>query len=517
MIFPDHSDEIRTILDAAPFPLIISRISDGRVLYANDPLAALVGLTATELIGQETPDFYADPADRKALLSEIKRVGRITNYELRLRDIDGQEQWALASVVATNLRGEAVLIGGLNEITIRKKAERALAESEQRFRNMVENANDIIYMLSPDSIMTYISPNWTDILGHDVSEVLGTSFMPLIHPEDLQRCLNFFNTVLETGERQSGIEYRVKHKDGSWRWHTSNASCLKDNRGKVEAFIGIARDITDKKRTQLALEKALRELQETQIQLVQSEKMAAIGNLVAGVAHEINSPVGAISSMQNTLSLAVSKLQESLGATEPEILTGNSSIRVALEAILKANRVIGLGAERISEIVKSLRVFARLDEAEKKKADVHECLESTLMLIQHELKERIEVMRNYAELAPIVCYPGELSQVFLNILVNAFQAIEGKGQIEITTFEKDNELHISIRDSGRGINKNILKSIFDPGITTKGVGVGTGLGLSICYKIIQKHQGRIEVQSQVDEGSVFTVILPRIPADDRKT
>jgi len=382
---------------------------------------------------------------------------------------------------------------------------------------MVENANDIIYMLSPDSIMTYISPNWTDILGHDVSEVLGTSFQPLIHPDDLESCLNFFKAIIETGERQSGIEYRVKHKDGSWRWHTSNASSLKDNQGKVEAFIGIARDITDKKRTQLALEKALRELQEAQIQLVQSEKMAAIGNLVAGVAHEINTPVGAISSMQNTLSLAVSKLQESLGATEPEILTGNSSIRVALEAILKANRVIGLGAERISEIVKSLRVFARLDEAEKKKADVHECLESTLTLIQHELKERIEVLRNYAELPPIVCYPGELSQVFLNILVNAFQAIEGKGQIEITTFEKDNELHVSIRDSGRGIDKNILKSIFDPGITTKGVGVGTGLGLSICYKIIQKHQGRIEVQSQVDEGSVFTVILPRIPPDDRKT
>ncbi len=123
MTFQDHSDEIRAILDAAPFPLVISRVSDGTVLYANDSLGALVGLTAADLIGQQTPDFYADREDRTALLSEVQSAGRVTNYELRLRDVDGHERWALASVVATKLRGDRVLVGGLNEITRRKASE----------------------------------------------------------------------------------------------------------------------------------------------------------------------------------------------------------------------------------------------------------------------------------------------------------------------------------------------------------------------------------------------------------
>ena len=509
MTFQDHSDEIRAILDAAPFPLVISRVSDGTVLYANDSLGALVGLTAADLIGQQTPDFYADRKDRTALLSEVQSAGRVTNYELRLRDVDGHERWALASVVATKLRGDRVLVGGLNEVTRRKAAERSLAESERRFRCLVENANDIIYMLSPDGIMTYISPNWKDILGHDVSEVLRTSFAHFIHPSDLQRCMNFLNAVIETGKKQSGIEYRVKHKDGRWRWHTSNASCLKDDQGNVEAYIGIARDITDKKNEQLALEKVLRELQETQAQLLQSEKMVALGRLVAGVAHEINSPLGAISSMQQTLSTAIAKLQAALGEVAPEALTENRTFHTAFTAITDANRVIGLGAEQITTIVKSLRTFARLDEAEMKRADVHEGLESALTLIHHDLKGRIEVVHDYGELSPIMCYPGKLNQVFLNILVNASQAIEGKGRIAITTFVKGNKVHVAIRDTGKGIRGEDLESIFDPGFTTRSRGVGTGLGLAISYQIVKEHNGRIEVESQVGKGSVFTVILSR--------
>jgi PAS domain S-box-containing protein len=502
----DQTDEIRTIFDAAPFPLIISRMSDGTVLYANDSLADLVGLTGEKLVGLQTPDYYADPEERKALLLEIQKVGRVTDYELRLRHVDGHELWAVASIVVTKLRGDRVLVAGLNDITRRKTAEQALTDSERRFRNLVENANDIIYTLSPDGIMTYISPNWKDILGHDLSEVVGTSFAPLI---DVQKCFDFLASVIDTGEKQSGIEYRVKHKDGNWRWHTSNASCIKDDQGNVESYIGIARDITDKKNSQLALERAMRELRETQVQLIQSEKMAALGKLVAGVAHEINSPVGAISSMQDTLSTAIDRLQDALTKAVPEILDENRAIRETLNAILEADRVIGLGADRITDIVKSLRTFARLDEAEMKKVDIHEGLDSALTLIHHDLKDRVEIVRDYGELPPIVCYPGKLNQLFLNILVNASQAIDGKGQVTITTFEKNEGVHIEIRDTGRGIPEGDLDSIFDPGFTTKGVGVGTGLGLSTCFQIIQEHHGRIEVKSKVGEGSVFTVVLPR--------
>ena len=480
----DHTDELRTILDAAPFPLLISRVSDGTVLYANDNLAWYLNLTGDELIGEKTPNFYADSNDRQALLEEVERTGRVSNYELRLRVSGGHERWALASVVSTTLRGEDVLVVGLNDITDRKASEELLQHSEQRFRGLVENANDIIYLLTPDGVLTYVSPNWTDALGHDVSEVVGTNFAPRVHPDDLDNCYAFLSTVLETGARQSGIEYRVKHKDGGWRWHTTNASCLKDSEGNVTHFVGIARDITEKKQTQLDLERALRELKEKEVQLIQSERMAALGRLVRGVAHEINSPIGAIRSMGDTLTVAVEKLQKHLGEAPPESVSGRR-LDLILETILEANRVIGMGTERIAEIVNSLRSFTRLDEADLKPCDIHEGINSTLTLIDHELKGRVEVVTDYGEFGPIVCYPRRLNQVFLNILANASQAIDGPGRITIRTFAEGNEIRVVIQDTGRGIPKERIEDIFEPNFTTKGDRIGTGLGLSICDNIMR--------------------------------
>ena len=366
----------------------------------------------------------------------------------------------------------------------------------------------LIYSLTPDGIFTYVSPNWTDILGYDVSEAEGKSFAPFIHPEDLQACLAFLQKVVETGKKQSGIEYRVKHKDGSLRWHTSNASCLKDEEGNVISFIGIARDITDKKAASEELKKANQELRETQSQLVQSEKMASLGNLVAGIAHEINTPVGAINSMHDTLMRAVEKLKDTLASTFPKEYNENRAMQASLKVILDANRVITTGTERVTGIVRSLRRFARLDEAELKEVDIHEAIDNTLPLVHHDLKNRIEVVKEYGDIPPIVCYPSRLNQVFLNLLVNASHAIEGKGEIRIRTVLQEERVRVSIQDSGVGIPQENLDKVFDPGFTTKGVGVGTGLGLSICYQIVQDHLGEIQVESEVGEGTTFTVILP---------
>jgi signal transduction histidine kinase len=318
----------------------------------------------------------------------------------------------------------------------------------------------------------------------------------------------FLNTVLETGEKQSGIEYRVKHKDGSWRWHTSNAASLKDDEGNVTNFVGIARDITEKKQAQLDLEHAHRELREKEVQLIQSERMAVLGRLVRGVAHEINSPIGAIRSMRDTLSAAVAKLQRHLGEAAPESMQ-DRTLDVILGTILEADRVIGQGAERITEIVDSLRSFTRVDEADLKECDIHEGIDSTLTLIDHEFKGRVEVLKEYGEFGPVVCYPRRLNQVFLNIVRNASQAIEGPGTITIRTFEAGNEVRVAIQDTGRGIPKEQLESVFEPSFTTKGDRIGTGLGLSICYNIMQQHKGRIEVESEVGKGSVFTIAFPR--------
>lgn len=252
----------------------------------------------------------------------------------------------------------------------------------------------------------------------------------------------------------------------------------------------------------------LRQLHETQIQLVQAEKMAALGNLVAGIAHEINTPVGAIHSMHDTLVRAVDKLKQVIEEDFPEDARVHQGLQKALKIIGESNRVIESGTQRVTTIVRSLRNFARLDEDERKEVDLHAGLEDTLMLVFHDIKNRIEIERDYGELPLVPCYPGRLNQVFLNILNNAQQAIEGKGTIRVRTRVVGAEVRVEIADSGSGIAAEQLKRIFEPGFTTKGVGLGTGLGLSICWKIVEEHGGRIEVESEVGEGTVFAVVLP---------
>jgi signal transduction histidine kinase len=256
------------------------------------------------------------------------------------------------------------------------------------------------------------------------------------------------------------------------------------------------------------VEERTRELREKQAQLVQSSKMASLGSLVAGVAHEINTPVGAISSMHNTLTRAVEKLKAEIESCLDKTKDEQAGIISNLQVVDDANRVIASGTDRVIDIVKRLRSFARLDEAELKDADINEGLEDTLAIIHHEIKHNIIVHRNYGDIPKISCFPGRLNQVFLNIFINAKQAIKEKGEVSITTSARDNRVFVEIKDSGEGIPREKLDRIFDPGYTTKGVGVGTGLGLAICYQIIEDHRGEIKVESEPARGTTFTVILP---------
>jgi PAS domain S-box-containing protein len=250
-----------------------------------------------------------------------------------------------------------------------------------------------------------------------------------------------------------------------------------------------------------------RNLRETQGQLVQSEKMASLGMLVAGIAHEINTPVGAIHSMHDTLKRAVDKLKSALEADFQEALELHRGLSSSLKIIEDANRVISSGSERVANIVRRLKSFARLDEAELKNVDIHEGIEDTLTLIHHEIKHSITIKKEYGELPPIPCFPGRLNQVYLNLLINAKQAIPDRGEITIRTYAKDQRIYIEFSDNGVGIPQQKLDKIFDPGFTTKGVGVGTGLGLSIVYQIIQDHRGEIKVTSELHKGTNFTIIL----------
>lgn len=239
------------------------------------------------------------------------------------------------------------------------------------------------------------------------------------------------------------------------------------------------------------LKAALEELKETQLQLINSEKMASLGQLIAGVAHEINTPVASIKSNNSIMEKLIAQIEQ-------------DDIK---EMFTQINSIDKEAIQRISNIVVSLKKFVRLDEADLQEANINKELDLTLELISHETKNKVEIEKHYGDIPPIKCYPNMLNQVFTNILVNACQAIKDKGKIVISTEFQDSNLIVKIKDNGQGIPKENLNKIFTAGYTTKGVGVGTGLGLAISQKIIDKHKGKIQVYSEVGVGTEFVITI----------
>jgi signal transduction histidine kinase len=257
------------------------------------------------------------------------------------------------------------------------------------------------------------------------------------------------------------------------------------------------------------LKEALDQLKEMQHQLIMQEKMASLGNLVAGVAHEVNSPIGAVYSAADVSRRCVEKISMILSTSRTmEELNSSEQLQKSLKILADNNKVTTAASERIANIVRSLKTFARLDEADYQEADILEGLDSTLILLEHEIKDRIVVIKNFGDIPKISCYPNQLNQVFMNLLMNAVQAIDGEGRITIKTDLEEGKVTVEISDTGRGIPPQNMAKIFDPGFTTKGVGVGTGLGLSISHNIIKKHNGDIKVESEKGKGSSFTILLP---------
>ncbi len=276
------------------------------------------------------------------------------------------------------------------------------------------------------------------------------------------------------------------------------------------------------------LEKANRELKAAQAQLLQTEKLSSLGQLAAGIAHEINNPIGFINSNLRTMGeytedliRLINKYEVMANAIrqrdydflstiskEVEQIKNEMKFDFVMEDFEKLIRESRDGAYRVYKIVRDLRGFARADDAERKFVDIHTALDSTLNIVWNELKYKAEVIKDYGDIPEVECLPTQLNQVFVNILVNAGHSIKEKGKITIKTYSEGERVFVEISDTGSGIPEENLTKIFDPFFTTKEPGKGTGLGLSIVYSIIKKHNGEIRVKSKIGEGTTFIIELP---------
>jgi PAS domain S-box-containing protein len=375
--------------------------------------------------------------------------------------------------------------------------------------------------------LIYVNDAFCRITGYAADECLDRNCRFLQRDDRDQPELHRLRDCLKRSEACTVI-LRNYRKDGTLFWNELYTAPVYDAAGVLTHFVGVQTDITARVEAENAvrqerdsLERALAQLRHTQAMLVHSEKMSALGQLVAGVAHEINNPISFVNSNLHSLRQTIDEvfgavaqleaLAAQRGAAEQaRAIRADADldfIQTDTADLLSAS--IG-GLNRVRRIVDGLRTFARLDEAERKLADLRENIESTLLLARVELRDRVQVRLEIDPIAPFMCYPAELNQVFLNIIINAAQAIGERGTLLIRGHETPDAVILSFTDDGAGIPQEVMPRIFEPFFTTKSVGKGTGLGLAIVWQIItERHHGTITVDSAPGAGTTFTLTLPK--------
>ena len=464
------------IVAALPDAVVVTG-TDRRILAVNEAGAELLGWDVAELVGQAIAD-QVSPGERAHVASREDRVmaGEPQRYETKVLNHRTEEERDVA-VSSGPFRVDGELIGTvatLRDITDPKRAQDTLARSEARYRHLVESASDAIVTLDANGRFTTVNHAAENISGYRREELVGQWFAPMLPDDDLPKALAHFQQALagETGLFESQF-YR---KDGEVR----TISITYSTPQKDEEVLCLIRDVTDQKM-----------LQE---QLIQSEKMSAIGQLVSGVAHELNNPLAGISAFAQLL-LAEKRFPPDQ--------------RTAAETIYSE-------ARRASRIVQNLLTFARQHKAEKGPTAINQVLDDTLELRGYELRVRgIDVRREYDESLPDTMGDAhQLQQVFLNLVTNAEQAMERSDghhhRLTVRTRRAGDALRIEIEDTGGGIPPNLVERIFNPFFTTKPTGSGTGLGLSISLGIVREHEGRIWAENAPQSGARFVVELPII-------
>ena len=396
----------------------------------------------------------------------------------------------------------------ISDIARRETVEEALRSSEVRFRSLVENVNDVIYSTDLEGRFTYLSPKFEDYTGYKCEEFLGRRLSDLMHEEDIKKYQDFLLTSGSNTGKSQDIQYRVIGKDGRLGWFITNASEITDDSGKPVEIIGATHDITELKNALDNLEEAIRELRRTQAQLVQSEKMASLGKLVAGVAHEFNNPIGAVLSTNDNLKRGIEKLTKIIEESIDISNEVKDNFMRVINGIKNSHYIINEGAGRVSKIVQRMKAFSHLDEAEIQLIDIHRCIEDGIEAVPNSLLSDIAIERQFGEIPKVMCYPAKINQAILSIVLNAAEAVQSEGTIKIETSHSEDIVAIIISDDGTGIPSDIRERIFDPGFTTKSRGVGTGLGLAISYQVMKEHNGSIEISSEIGIGTEVKLTLP---------
>ena len=453
---------------------------DGAILDVNPALVSMLGYNSKEdVLKRQVQEIFVDRTERKTIKEQVERQPLIQGQEITLIRKDGTSIVCLNTAAAVRDNGGRVVRyqGALMDITERREMERRLHQQQEFARRLVDNFPDLILVLDAASHYTFVSPRCKDVLGYEVEETQKMEFASCTHPEDLPAVLSLYKDIIAGKQIFASLEIRVRHKLGEWRRIRFNFSPLSDEKGNIEGVVLSGRDVTDLKR-----------LEE---QLIQAEKLAAMGQMLAGVAHELNNPLTAI--------LGVTELlRERPGADD--------STKRQLELTHRQ-------ARRAARIVQNLLEFSRPASPQKKPLDLNNILERTLQLHEHSLRRNnIEVdSRLPGDLPGVIGDANQLIQVFLNLITNAEQAIRevrDSGRIQIRAGRNGNQLTITVQDDGVGIRPEALQRIFDPFYTTKRPGGGTGLGLSICMSIIREHGGNIEADTFPAGGSAFTIYLP---------
>ncbi|MEG5039396.1 MULTISPECIES: PAS domain S-box protein [unclassified Microcoleus] len=530
----------------------------GLVCFANPSAEALFNCTAEELLGQA---FFGNlvvevsACDLEMATDIIPQVRKTEApgtrvVQTEVEAIRKQKANAVVEmrVVETEWDGEMAYLATLRDITDRKRAEemlwlydRAIAATSTGVT--ISDATD------PENPIIYCNPAFESMTGYRRQEIIGKNGRFLHGSDTDPAAVEIIRQALQT-ESECKVILKNYRKDGTAFWNCFSISPVRDRLGKLTHFIGVQRDITERKQAEEALhiseaqsrEQAaqlaatLNQLKATNSQLVQSEKMSSLGLLLAGVAHEINNPVSFIYGNLTHLTNYTQDLFHHLElyqkhypdpVAEIQQEREENELDFLAEDLPKILSSMSVGVERICQIVQSLRNFSRHDDSQMKPVNIHEGIDSTLLILNHRLKGNgekppIQIVKQYGELPTVECFAGPINQVFMNILSNAIDAledannrqncqqmVENPSQIRIGTEVVGNFVAIKIADNGPGITEQVKQQIFDTFFTTKPIGKGTGMGLSISYQIIvERHKGELYCTSELGKGTEFTIKIP---------